>query len=295
MLANAVVPRGLAGVEWAVTHDPDAAALLHLFHTQVRLHDRDAAPGFVVDRDVPVHRTHPPDAGAHGAMVECPEGLGNDPDHWVGRQVEFFTARSQVVEWKTYGYDEPADLPERLVAAGFVADDPEVVLIGRCADLVHDVTLPEGVRLREITTDDDWERVRVSVDSVWGTETSWVNDALRAEQRRDPDLLIAVAAEDAASSQVLSYGVLRLQPGTEFCGLWGGSTLAHWRGRGLYRALTSHRARLALDRGYPYARVDTSPDSRPILIGLGMHAVADTRPYLFHPGRVVPEAGSPTP
>ena len=278
-----------------MTHDPDAAALLELFHTQVRLHDRDAAPGFVVDRDGPVHRTYPPDAGEHGAMVECPEGLGNDPDHWVARQVEFFTERHQVVEWKTYGYDEPADLPERLVAAGFVADDPEVVLVGRCADLVHDVTLPDGVRLREITTDDDWERVRVSVDSVWGTETSWVNDALRAEQRRDPDLLVAVAAEDAASSQVLSYGVLRLQPGTEFCGLWGGSTLANWRGRGLYRALTSHRARLALDRGHPCARVDTSPASRPILIGLGMHAVADTRPYVLDPGRVVPEAGSPTP
>ena len=68
--------------------------------------------------------------------------------------------------------------------------------------------------------------------------------------------------------------------------MWGGSTLAQWRGRGLYRALTSYRARLALDRGYPYARVDTSPDSRPILIGLGMHAVADTRPYLLDPCRV---------
>ncbi len=286
-----------ASVAWngPVTRAADAAELLELFHTQVRLNDRDAAPGFVVDRDGPVHRTYPPDAAELGAMVECPEGLGDDPDRWVARQVEFFSGRGQVVEWKTYGYDEPADLPERLVEAGFVADDPEVVLLGRCADLVHEVTLPVGVRLREITTDDDWERVRVSVDTVWGPETSWVNDALRAEQRRDPDLLVAVAAEDAASTQVLSYGVLRLQPGTEFCGLWGGSTLAHWRGRGLYRAITSYRARLALDRGYPYARVDTSPDSRPILIGLGMQAVADTRPYVLDPSRVAAEAGSPTP
>jgi hypothetical protein len=269
--------------------------LLMQFHTQVRLRDRDAAPGFVVDRDGPVHRTYPPDAAEHGAMVECPEGLGDDPDHWVARQVEFFAARGQTVEWKTYGYDEPADLPERLVRAGFVADDPEVVLVGRCADLVHDVDLPDGTRLREISSDEDWERVRVSVDTVWGEDTSWVNDALRAEQRRDPDLLTAVVAEDAATLQVLSYGVLRLQPETEFCGLWGGSTLAQWRGRGLYRALTSYRARLALERGYRYARVDTSPDSRPILVGLGMQAVADTRPYLFDPSRVAGERGSTTP
>ena len=272
---------------------PDA--LLEQFHNQVRLRDRDAAPGFVVDRDGPVHRTYPPDAAEHGAMVECPEGLGDDPDHWVARQVEFFTARGQSVEWKTYGYDEPVDLPERLVRAGFVADDPEVVLVGRCEDLVHDVDLPAGTRLREISSDEDWERVRVSVDTVWGEDTSWVNDALRAEQRRDPDLLTAVVVEDPASLEVLSYGVLRLQPETEFCGMWGGSTLSQWRGRGLYRALTSYRARLALERGYPYARVDTSPDSRPILVGLGMQAVADTRPYLLDPARVAGERGSATP
>ena len=88
--------------------------------------------------------------------------------------------------------------------------------------------------------------------------------------------------------------MLRLQPETEFCGMWGGSTLAQWRGRGLYRALTSYRARLALERGYRYARVDTSPDSRPILIGLGMQAVADTRPYLLDPARVAGERGSAT-
>ena len=104
--------------------------LLTRFHTQIRLADKDAAPGFVVEHDGPVHRTYPLDAGAPGAMVECPQGLGEDPGHWIARQVEFFRGRGQEVEWKTYGYDEPADLGERLVAAGFVAQDPEVVLLG---------------------------------------------------------------------------------------------------------------------------------------------------------------------
>ncbi len=85
--------------------------LLQLFDSQVRLHDRDAAPGFVVDRDGPVHRTYPPDAGERGAMVECPGSLGDDPDRWVARQVEFSSERGQVVEWKTYGYDQPDSRP----------------------------------------------------------------------------------------------------------------------------------------------------------------------------------------
>jgi hypothetical protein len=41
--------------------------------------------------------------------------------------------------------------------------------------------------------------------------------------------------------------------------------------------------------------VDTSPDSRPILVGLGMQAVADTRPYVLDPSRVAGERGSTTP
>ena len=166
--ANRVVPGN--PVPWNVPMTADE--LLEQFHAQVRLHDRDAAPGFVVDRDGPVHRTYPPDAGDHGAMVECPEGLGDDPDHWIARQAEFFTARGQRVEWKTYGYDQPTDLPERLVRAGFVAEDPEVMLLGRCADLVHEVELPAGVLLREPETDADWARVRDLVAEVWGA-TGW--------------------------------------------------------------------------------------------------------------------------
>ena len=203
---------------------PDA--LLEQFHTQVRLRDRDAAPGFVVDRDGPVHRTYPPDAAEHGAMVECPEGLGDDPDHWVARQVEFFSGAGpggRVEDLRL----RRARRPARAARAGRASSPttPRSCCSAAAPTWCTTSTLPEGTRLREITADEDWERVRVSVDQVWGEDTSWVNDALRAEQRRDPDLLIAVVAEDAATLEVLSYGVLRLQPGTDFCGLWGGSTL----------------------------------------------------------------------
>lgn len=258
---------------------PDA--LLQLFHTEVRLADRDAAPGFVVEHDGPVHRTYPRDPAAHGAMIENPEGLGDDPDGWVRRQVAFFAGRGQRVEWKTYGYDEPADLPGRLERSGFVPEDHEVVLLGRCADLVHDVQLPDGVRLRDIETDEDWSRVRTMMDCVWGSDSSWVNDSLRAEQRARPDLMTATVVEDAGTGTVLSYAVLRVTEGSPFAGLWGGSTLPAWRGRGFYRALVSHRARAAAGRGIPYARVDTTPASRPILVGLGMHAVCTTRPWVL--------------
>ncbi|MGW5362427.1 hypothetical protein [Actinopolymorpha pittospori] len=82
---------------------------------------------------------------------------------------------------------------------------------------------------------------------------------------------------------MVSVAWLRVTEGTEFAGLWGGSTLVGWRGRGIYRALVARRAHLAVERGIRYLRVDASPDSAPILRRLGLLAVATTTPYVWNP------------
>ncbi|MYS42540.1 GNAT family N-acetyltransferase, partial [Streptomyces sp. SID5998] len=74
-----------------------------------------------------------------------------------------------------------------------------------------------------------------------------------------------------------------LPPGTGFAGLWGGGTVAGWRGRGVYRALVAHRARIAADRGYRHLHVDASAQSRPILERLGFAALTTTTPYVYEP------------
>lgn len=265
---------------------PSPEELLRAFHDQVRLTDADAAPGSVVEHDGLVRRVYPKDAHERGAMIESPEGLGVDPRGQIARQLDFFRGRGergQSFEWKTYGYDDPPDLIERLVAAGLERGEDEVIVLGDAATLDRDVTLPEGVRLREISSARDWDRVGELMDAVWGIEKSWLNERLRAEQAADPDRLVAVVAEESAQGPALSYALLRLMPGTEFAGLWGGSTHPHWRRRGLYRAILAYRARIALDRGARFVRVDTSPESRPILLALGLHAVATTVPLTWEP------------
>ena len=54
-------------------------------------------------------------------------------------------------------------------------------------------------------------------------------------------------------------------PGSQFASLWGGSTLAGYRGRGCYTALLASRAQEAQARGVRFLTVDASPMSRPIL------------------------------
>ncbi|BFO17603.1 hypothetical protein SHKM778_39910 [Streptomyces sp. KM77-8] len=61
-------------------------------------------------------------------------------------------------------------------------------------------------------------------------------------------------------------------------GRWYGPGLA---GRGIYRALVSHRARIAAARGYTYLQVAASSQSRPILQRLGLTPLTTTRPYVY--------------
>lgn len=255
--------------------------LLDEFHSQIRLRRREdePTPGIVQDTDGLVVRRYPEQPGTSYCMVECPSGLGDDPRHAISRQVDFFTGRRERVEWKTYSYDEPADLTDLLSLAGFVADDPEALLLGEVRGLIHDVELPPGVRVRAVTSQADLDRVEALMKTIWGPGSG--DGSLAREMRANPDALDVVVAEESLEGPVLCAGWLRYSPGTDFASMWGGSTLSHWRRKGLYRATVTHRARLAQQQNYRFMRLDTSPDSRPILVRLGLRAVATTTPYIL--------------
>ena len=79
--------------------------------------------------------------------------------------------------------------------------------------------------------------------------------------------------------QVVGAGTLDIVRGTEFAGLWGGGVLAAYRGRGIYAALVSVRARAAVERGVRFMHSDCTAMSRPILERSGLVAVTTTTPY----------------
>jgi hypothetical protein len=81
-----------------------------------------------------------------------------------------------------------------------------------------------------------------------------------------------------ADDQPVSIGRLYTHPDSIFGGLYGGGTLAAFRGRGFYRALVAARARDAIAAGAAYLIVDALPTSRPILQKLGFQWLTDTWP-----------------
>jgi GNAT superfamily N-acetyltransferase len=222
--------------------------------------------------------------GMHRGFVNYRDlgGLrGAELDALIARTRDYFAGRGEAFEWKTHGHDEPADLPDRLRAHGFVAEDAETVVIGETALMAHDPVLPDGVRIREVSENADFVRIAAMQSAVWGADRSWQADDLAARVAAGPDEITVLVAE--AGDAVVSAAWLVYNPGTEFAGLWGGSTLAAWRRRGIYRALVARRAQLAAERGVKDLQVDASDNSRPILQRLGFVAITTTTPYVWTP------------
>jgi GNAT superfamily N-acetyltransferase len=258
----------------------DTAALLAAFDAQARAEPPNPPPGVWHEHDGPLLRV----VGQVRGFISAPRdtGLrGADLDGLIARQRDYFAARGEPVEWKTYDYDEPADLPDRLRAAGFVPEDPETVVIALTTAIAAEPVLPGGVVLRQVTADADMRRIGAMETEVWRTDRDWTTTHLIREVAAAPDDYIVLTAE--AAGRVVASGWLEMRPGSQFAGLWGGATLAQWRGRGIYRALVARRAQLAAARGVRYLQVDASSDSAPILQRLGFQPLATTTPYVWTP------------
>jgi hypothetical protein len=262
----------------------DVARLRQLYDEQLRGHVSANLPeGVTVERDGPLMRYLGLGNGGFVLYRDLGGLRGAELDALIERQVRFFSERGERFEWKLHGHDQPADLAERLVAHGFEPEELEAVVIGPVAPLasapVRDIP---GVRLREVTDRADLFRIAAMEEQVWGDGSrDWLAEALDAEIKADPENLVIVVAE--ADGRVVCAGWIRFVPGTEFAGLWGGSTLLEYRGMGIYKAVVEHRARRAAERSYKYLQVDASPDSRPILERLGLIQVATTTPYIYRP------------
>lgn len=251
------------------------------------LHDQQVR-GTIADRlpktwtpswDGPVLRIDTPSRGLAFAR-DLDDLTVDEVDALVGRVREHFVARGQAVEWKTYGHDR-ADLTERLRLAGFAPEEDETVVVGRASDLVAAGDGPAGVTVRSTTERADLDRIAALQSEVWGADLSWLAADLASRIESAPDDIVVLIAE--AEGRVVSAAWLVVIPGTDFGALWGGSTLARWRRKGIYRALVAHRARLAVDRGLTYLMVDASADSCPILRRLGLREVGTTTPWVWTP------------
>jgi GNAT superfamily N-acetyltransferase len=253
----------------------DLPAVLAAFDQQMR-RQPVAGPGVRVEVDERVTRTIGTD-GSWSAVVWS-SLTATDADEVIAAEVARATGS---LEWKLYSHDGPADLPDRLTAAGLEPEPVETLMVAEIDDLDLPVAEPAGVRMVGV---DDPSGVEVMLgvhEEVFGAGSVHPGtvEAVRTALALQPRPIEAVVAW--AGDVAVSAGRIEFHEGTEFASLWGGGTLPAWRGRGVFRALVGHRAVRARDRGFRYLQVDAMPASRPILQRMGFQPLAETTPWMY--------------
>ncbi|WP_370657450.1 GNAT family N-acetyltransferase [Deinococcus sp. KNUC1210] len=198
-----------------------ARSLLSAYDTQLR-EQTELLSAAQVDRDGPLWRGT---FGTRGFVSYRDLGglTGAALDDLIARTILFFASNEQIIsfEWKTRGHDAPSDLPERLIAQGFRAEETETVMLGEARLLAQHVPLPAGVKLRRI--DDQPEPLPDLIRAAAAQERAFgaafgVQDFVRHLEsgRGRTELWVA-----EVQGNVICTGRLEVVPGTEFAGLWG--------------------------------------------------------------------------
>jgi ribosomal protein S18 acetylase RimI-like enzyme len=232
-------------------------------------------PGTRVEREGPIVRV----VGTENFVIFSDLGTA-DARSVVHEQAEYFRREGVEVEWKTFGHDPPEDLPEILAAEGFVADEPETLVLRDLRGSFPEATGPPGVDVRRVTDDAGLRDAATANAAAFGPSDQSYADRW-AGIVSDPDAALFVAYLDGAP---VGSGRVDLPKGRSFAGLYGGGTAPGFRHRGIYRSLVRARSALARDRGFSFVTVDARETSRPILERLGFVPITTTQGWVLRPG-----------
>lgn len=203
-------------------------------------------------------------------------------DQAVAEQLRYFRTHNYMFEWKYYSYDHPADLPERLQAAGLIPQPREAVMVLDLQQAPPILTQPLTHDIRRMTSIEavtDADAVHLA---VWG-DHGLVMQRARDAWSVDPDSL-SIHVGYAAGIPVC-YGRVEFSPvGNPFASIWGGATLPAFRRQGFYTALVASRLQEARRRACRYLVIDADPQtSMPILAKLGFVTIAYATAFEWEP------------
>jgi GNAT superfamily N-acetyltransferase len=219
--------------------------------------------------------------GNGGGHISWSNLTADNADAAIQSQIDFYKELNVDFEWKLYSYDQPDDLPSRLLAHGFTADEPEALMVADMNDLPAEYWSMDVSAVERITTSEGVDEIVRMEREVWGSEISGFARGMKYDLEHHPEHLSVFAVWQ--DGRVVSAAWTHYLLSTSFATLWGGSTLKQYRKRGYYSALLAVRAREARQRGFRFLQVDASPESQPILAKNGFRCLAYSTPYEWKP------------
>jgi GNAT superfamily N-acetyltransferase len=199
-----------------------------------------------------------------------------EADAAIEAQIAYIAAQQLHCDWKTFAHDQPADLPQRLLARGWVPDDPDTLMALDVESAPAALLAPVTADVRPITTRAGLRDAITVLSAVWGGDFEWVTRRLGDHLDIPGYLNVFAAYVDGAP---VSAAWIYFLPNSQFASLWAGSTVMEQRGRGLYTALLAARVQAARERGIRYLTVGAGEMSRPIVARHGFEPLTTTTIY----------------
>ncbi|WEM41341.1 GNAT family N-acetyltransferase [Photobacterium sp. DA100] len=199
----------------------------------------------------------------------------------IEREVAYFSQLGKAFEWKTYCTDLPQNIGELLLSNGFEQQESESFMALELSTVSGREV--DDSRIVEVF---DAKGIRDAVcvqEQVWGGNFDWQYTHLLNMKTQTPDNIAIYVVYDDGKPVTSAWIVYNDE--SPFAGIWGGSTIAEYRGRGHYSLLLNKRINEAKKRGKQYLIIDASEMSRPIVAKHGFVFVSTTTPYIFEPGK----------
>lgn len=242
-----------------------------------------AEPSYQVIREAHTVKLVSLHKGTPFNMVLCSDLNENNADPIIEKEISYFRARNEKFEWKLFDYDQPSDLAERLKLHGLREAEEESLLVVPLNNYQNKISLAPHVTVAKIESE---KSLRTLLEGVNEDETNpehleGLLQNLLIHMREAKDSIGIFGAY--YDGQPASIGWAFYNPHGRFCGLFGGTTLSRYRGKGLYKALVQKRAEEAARKGFAYLFVDAGPMSQPILHKLGFNELARMRGFYWSP------------
>jgi len=197
----------------------------------------------------------------------------------IDREVDYLVPLNQPFTWKVYDHDHLPDIGEMLIANGFVRDeDPAAVMFLDVNQAPASNYEPADADIRRITDRDELKDIIHVLDGVYGGHNDWVYERMGLHLQIPGYLSLYAAYVDGQPASI----AWTYFPGRNFATLFGGTTLAEYRNRGLYTSLLHLRIKEIRERGYPFAVVEAGPLSRPIVAKHGFQHLTTVYDFEWH-------------
>jgi GNAT superfamily N-acetyltransferase len=206
----------------------------------------------------------------------------------ISREKAYFLEKGVSVEWKTYSTDSPSNIGQLLTDQGFVAQEPESFMVLLLSEeraqvankeLKNSLQSQEDVQLVEVFDAQGIKDAIAVQQQVWSEDLSGQYRHLLSLKTQCPnDIAIYVIYHNG---QPVTSAWVIFNASSPFAGIWGGSTLEAYRGKGFYSLLLNKRIAQAYSKDKKYLIIDASPMSRPIVEKHGFQYVATTTPYVL--------------